>query len=66
MNGGNKISDVFIVADNVLSPLGKTTAENFASLKENQSAVKAHYNPEISQQPFFASLTLPTIIHLKF
>ncbi|MDB5131343.1 MAG: fabF 2, partial [Mucilaginibacter sp.] len=48
--------DVFIVADNVLSPLGKTTTENFARLKENQSAVKAHHNPQISQQPFFASL----------
>jgi 3-oxoacyl-[acyl-carrier-protein] synthase-1 len=48
--------NVFIVADNVLSPLGKTTAENFVRLKENQSAVKAHHNPEISQQPFFASL----------
>jgi 3-oxoacyl-[acyl-carrier-protein] synthase-1 len=48
--------DVFIIADNVLSPLGKTTAENFSRLKENKSAVKAHYNPEISQQPFFASL----------
>jgi len=56
MNGDNKITHVFIVADNVLSPLGKTTAENFSRLKENQSAVKAHHNPEISQQPFFASL----------
>jgi 3-oxoacyl-[acyl-carrier-protein] synthase-1 len=56
MNGDNEISDVFIVADNVLSPLGKTTAENFSRLKENKSAVKAHHNPEISQQPFFASL----------
>jgi 3-oxoacyl-[acyl-carrier-protein] synthase-1 len=56
MNGENKISDVFIVADNVLSPLGRTTSENFSKLKENQSAVKAHNNPEISRQPFFASL----------
>ncbi|GAC1313002.1 MAG: beta-ketoacyl synthase N-terminal-like domain-containing protein [Mucilaginibacter sp.] len=56
MKGDNEIRNVFIVADNVLSPLGRTTAENFSSLKENKSAVKAHHNPEISQQPFFASL----------
>jgi 3-oxoacyl-[acyl-carrier-protein] synthase-1 len=56
MNRDNEIRDVFVVADNVLSPLGKTTADNFSRLKENQSAVKAHHNPEISQQPFFAAL----------
>jgi 3-oxoacyl-[acyl-carrier-protein] synthase-1 len=50
------VPDVFIVADNVYSPLGKTTAENFSKLKQNLSAVKQHYNPNISSQPFYASL----------
>lgn len=48
--------DVFVVADNVLSPLGKTTAENFDQLKKNISGVKEQNKPTISQKPFFASL----------
>lgn len=48
--------DVFVVTDNVLTPLGKTTAENFAKLKEGISAVKEHYRTAISPLPFFASL----------
>lgn len=48
--------DVFVVADNVLSPLGKTTAENFGKLKENVSAVKQQHLPAISSPPFYASL----------
>jgi 3-oxoacyl-[acyl-carrier-protein] synthase-1 len=48
--------NIYIVADNILSPLGDTSAENFAKLKQNISGVKQHLNPRISAQPFFASL----------
>jgi 3-oxoacyl-[acyl-carrier-protein] synthase I len=48
--------DVYVVADNVLSPLGKTTADNFLELKKNRSAVKQHHHPAISTKPFYASL----------
>ena len=48
--------EVFVVADNILSPLGKTTAENFAKLRENTSGVKEYSDPAISPLPFFASL----------
>ncbi len=48
--------DVFVVTDNILSPLGKTTAENFSMLQQNISAVKKHYDQNISSQPFYASL----------
>ena len=48
--------DVFVIADNMLSPLGKTTAENFSKLKQNTSSVKQHTDPNISPQPFYASL----------
>ncbi len=48
--------DVFVVADNVLSPLGKTTAENFSKLKQNISGVKQQQDKAISPQPFYASL----------
>jgi 3-oxoacyl-[acyl-carrier-protein] synthase-1 len=48
--------DVFVVADNVFTPLGKTTAENFSNLRNNISAVKEHHNMAISKQPFYAAL----------
>jgi 3-oxoacyl-[acyl-carrier-protein] synthase-1 len=47
--------DVFVIADNIISPLGKTTADNFAQLKNGVSGVKEHHSG-ISQVPFFASL----------
>ena len=50
------VKDVFIVADNILSPLGKTTAENFTQLKNNVSGVKQHNDEMLSPTPFFASL----------
>jgi 3-oxoacyl-[acyl-carrier-protein] synthase-1 len=51
-----KEQDIFVVADNVLSPIGKTTAENFDQLKKNISGVKQHHHPKISARPFYASL----------
>jgi len=45
--------DVFVLADNVLTPLGKTTAENFANLKNCRSAVKQHQHQSLS---YFAAL----------
>lgn len=54
----SKISepDVFIVADNIFSPLGKTTVENFEQLKNHISGVKRHDDKSLSPAPFFASL----------
>jgi len=50
------VKDVFVVADNIFSPLGKTTAENFTQLKNNISGVKQHDDKALSPTPFFASL----------
>ncbi|MCR8561168.1 beta-ketoacyl synthase [Mucilaginibacter sp. BJC16-A38] len=50
------VKDVFIVIDNILSPLGKTTAENFGQLKNNISGVKLHNDESLSSTPFYASL----------
>jgi len=44
--------EVFVAADNVFTPLGKTTAENFENLKQGKTAVKQHSAP----QPFYAAL----------
>ena len=48
--------EVYVVADNILSPIGKTTAGNFHSLLNGLSGVREHHNPGISPLPFYASL----------
>ncbi len=67
MSGMDKMRgpDVFVVADNVFSPLGKTTAENFEQLKNNNFAVREHHDPAISAQPFYASLFDPDEVFIK-
>jgi 3-oxoacyl-[acyl-carrier-protein] synthase-1 len=47
---------VYLVADNIYSPLGATTAQNFEQLVNGVSGVKQHVNPAFSAEPFFASL----------
>src|ERR1700743_2942311 len=50
------MKDVFIVSDNILSPLGATTAENFTQLRKTMSGIKLHDDRNISPEPFHASL----------
>lgn len=47
---------VFIIADNIVSPLGLTTNENFNLLKKNVSAIQEHHNPGMASHTFYASL----------
>lgn len=47
---------VFIVSDNILSPIGTTTAENFSALTKNVSGIQLHNDPVMSDEPFYASL----------
>jgi 3-oxoacyl-[acyl-carrier-protein] synthase-1 len=47
---------VFIVSDNILSPIGSTTAENFEQLKKGVSGIKKHHDKAIADDPFYASL----------
>ena len=46
----------YIVADNIFSPLGETTEENFSRLTRMQSGIRKHENPVFSEQPFYAAL----------
>jgi 3-oxoacyl-[acyl-carrier-protein] synthase-1 len=48
--------DVFIVADNIVSPLGLTTAENFSQLAAGSTGVQRHERPGMADQPFYAAL----------
>ncbi|MDR3716944.1 MAG: beta-ketoacyl synthase N-terminal-like domain-containing protein [Puia sp.] len=50
------MTDVFIVSDNILSPLGRTTAANFSQLAKGMSGVKKQVDTKMSAQPFYASL----------
>jgi 3-oxoacyl-[acyl-carrier-protein] synthase-1 len=54
--GEKAIPDVYVVADNIVSPLGKTTTGNFSALKTGETAVKQHADETISNHPIFASL----------
>jgi 3-oxoacyl-[acyl-carrier-protein] synthase I len=50
------MTDVFIIADNIFSPLGSSSAENFEQLKKSVSGVKKHDDPNMSEQSFYAAL----------
>lgn len=50
------MTDIFINADNIFSPLGINTAENFSQLKNSVSGIKLHDDSMMSDQPFYASL----------
>jgi 3-oxoacyl-[acyl-carrier-protein] synthase I len=50
------MTDIFISSDNIVSPLGLSSAENFEQLKGSVSAVKAHSDSIMSEQSFYASL----------
>ena len=50
------MNDVYVVADNIYSPLGATTEENFNRMTRGISAVRRHNRPEMADQPFFAAL----------
>jgi 3-oxoacyl-[acyl-carrier-protein] synthase-1 len=54
------MNDVFVVADNIFSPLGATTAENFSRLKEGIAGVRRQLRSEMADQSFYASLFEPT------
>ncbi len=46
---------VYVVADNIFSPLGKDTSANLSSLKNRQSGIRLQHSG-ISDKPFYASL----------
>ncbi len=47
---------VFVIADNIFSPIGATSADNFIQLKNGISGIKQHHDPSASERPFYASL----------
>lgn len=60
------ISKVFIVSDSVVSPLGWTTADNFAALLQGHSGVRQHVRAGWSEKPFQASIVLDAALNERF
>lgn len=50
------MTEVFVASDNILSPLGSSTAENFAQLINGISGIKKHSNKAFSREFFYAAL----------
>lgn len=53
------MNEVFVAADNIISPLGTDTAENFSRLKQGMTGVERHERPAMSEHPFYAALFGP-------
>ena len=50
------MKDVFVVSDNIFSPIGFTTSENLTNLKNDISGIKQQVGLFMSEQPFYAAL----------
>jgi 3-oxoacyl-[acyl-carrier-protein] synthase-1 len=48
--------EVFVIADNIYSPLGRTTSENFDNLANGKTALAKHHILSIADHEFTASL----------
>lgn len=47
---------VYVATDNITSPLGLTSSENFEALKQGRSGIATHHNTALSPEPVTASL----------
>jgi 3-oxoacyl-[acyl-carrier-protein] synthase-1 len=47
---------VYIIADNIISPLGNTTEKNFSELLKGNSGIRQHEITAVHDKPFYASL----------
>lgn len=50
------MNPVYVISDNIISPLGKTSAENFAAVVQGLSGIRTIDNKALSPQPFYASI----------
>lgn len=50
------MTEIYISADNIVSPLGSTTVENFDRLKQDISGIALHNDKQMSEEPFQAAL----------
>jgi 3-oxoacyl-[acyl-carrier-protein] synthase-1 len=50
------MTEIFVSSDNIVSPIGLTTVENFLQLTLNVSGIKLHHDSSMSDQSFQAAL----------
>jgi|GEM_PF-4898294 len=50
------MSNVYVIADNIVSPLGVSAAANFAAVTGGHSGIRLHDNTRLSPAPFYAAL----------
>lgn len=55
------MSNVYVIADNIVSPLGLTAAANFAAVKGGSSGIRLHDNTLMSPAPFYAAMFSPEL-----
>ena len=60
------MKDVYIASDNIISPLGFTTAENMSNISKNLTGIKNIQDTALSSKPFFASLINNQILAKTF
>jgi len=48
-----------VIADNIVSPLGRTAAANYAAVRAGDSAIRLHDNPLLSPGAFYAAMMAP-------
>jgi 3-oxoacyl-[acyl-carrier-protein] synthase-1 len=54
--GLRSIMNVYIESDNIISPLGFTTEQNFSALLECRSGIKFHKDKKYSQNDFYGAI----------
>jgi len=59
------MKDVYISSDNIVSPIGLSSEENFTQLSKMISGVKRHENAAMSEEPFYASLFKEDEVFIK-
>lgn len=53
------MSNVYVIADNIVAPLGRTAAANFAAVSSGNTGIRLHTDRLLSPAPFYASMMAP-------
>ncbi len=60
------VRDVYLSADNIITPIGFTTEENAAAMLEGRSGIRRIGDEKLSPVPFYASLLDKKILEERF
>jgi len=53
------MSKVYVIADNIVAPLGRTAAENFAAVCQGKSGIQLQHSRLLSPADFYAAIMAP-------